>query len=86
MLNYYKNELIDSCLQRFYQSFRGTLDTSDYVPKKYHDYIVRYIFKSMKKQFKVINRENRREQKAIRREEKKERREQKRNNSVEKTD
>lgn len=38
-------------------------DTADYVPEKYNNKILAYIFKSMKKQFKKIAREDKRYQK-----------------------
>lgn len=63
MINYNKNELIDECLCRYYETFARTLDTADYVPEKYNNKILAYIFKSMKKQFKKIDREDKRYQK-----------------------
>ena len=59
-MNYHKNDLIDECLIRFYTTFAHTLDTADYVPDKYNDKILKYIFKNMKKSFGKINREDRR--------------------------
>lgn len=56
MIDYKKNDLIDECLVRFYETFEHTLDTADYVPEKYNDKILAYIFKCMKKQFKQIDR------------------------------
>lgn len=58
-MNYNKNNLIDECLIRFYQTFACTLDTADYVPKKYNDKVLSYIFKCLKKQFKKIDKEDR---------------------------
>ncbi len=57
-MNYNKNDLIDECLIRYYQSFACTLDTADYVPNKFNNKILAYIFKNMKKQFKKIDRED----------------------------
>lgn len=57
-MNYHKNDLIDECLGRFYQTFSLTLDTCDYVPKKYNDKILKYIFKCMKKSFRKIDKED----------------------------
>lgn len=65
MINYNKNDLIDECLVRFYQTFQYTLDTCDYVPEKFNAKILAYIFKNMKRQFKKIDREDRRYQKAL---------------------
>lgn len=56
LTDYKKNDLIDECLERFYKTFELTLDTADYVPEKYNDKILAYIFKCMKKQFKKIDR------------------------------
>ncbi len=49
---------------KYYETFAHTLDTADYVPEKYNDKILAYIFKNMKKQFKKIDREDKRYQKA----------------------
>ena len=59
MLNYNKNKLINKCLVTYYETFSQTLDTSDYVPEKYNNKILKYIFKNMKRQFRKIDREDR---------------------------
>lgn len=59
MINYNKNKLINECLSKYYETFARTLDTADFVPEKYNDKIVEYIFKNMRKSFKRIDRENR---------------------------
>ena len=64
MINYNKNKLINECLCKYYETFAHTLDTADYVPEKYNDKILAYIFKNMKKQLKKIEREDKRYQKA----------------------
>ena len=43
--NFFKNDIIDVTLIRFYESFSKTLDTGDFVPDKFNDYIRKYIFK-----------------------------------------
>lgn len=58
MLNYNKNKLINKCLVAYYETFAHTLDTSDYVPEKYNDKILKYIFKNMKRQFRKIDKED----------------------------
>ena len=63
MINYHKNELINECLIRYYETFSHTLDTADFVPDKYNDKILNYIFKNMKKAFKRLDKEDRRYQK-----------------------
>ena len=63
MLNYNKNKLINACLCKSYETFSRTLDTADFVPDKYNDKILNYIFKNMKKSFKKIDKEDRRYQK-----------------------
>lgn len=65
MINYNKNKLINECLCKYYETFAHTLDTADYVPEKYNNKILAYIFKNMKKQFKKINREDKRYQKQL---------------------
>ena len=63
MLNYNKNKLINACLFKYYETFSHTLDTADYVPDKFNDKILNYIFKNMKRSFKKIDKEDRRYQK-----------------------
>ena len=62
MINYNKNTLINECLMRYYETFAHTLDTADYVPEKFNKKILAYIFKNMKRQFKKIDREDKRKQ------------------------
>lgn len=64
MINFNKNDLIDAVLNRFYDTFRCTLDTADFVPQKYNDKILAYIFKNMKKAFRMIDKTDRVYQKA----------------------
>lgn len=71
MINYNKNELIDECLVRYYKTFEHTLDTCDYVPEKFNNKILKYIFKNMKRQFKKLDREDRKHQKQLAKENKK---------------
>ena len=63
MINYNKNKLINECLCKYYETFSHNIDTADYVPEKYNNKILAYIFKNMKKQFKKIDREDKRYQK-----------------------
>lgn len=65
MINYYKNKLIDECLIRYYETFACTLDTADFVPEKFNNKILSYIFKCERRTFRQINRENRRKQREI---------------------
>ena len=65
MINYNKNALINECLVRYYETFAHTLDTADYVPAKFNNKILAYIFKNMKKQFKKIDRADKQYQKKI---------------------
>lgn len=58
-MNFNKNDLIDAVLRRFYDTFRCTLDTADFVPEKYNDKICAYIFKNMKKAFRQIDKNDR---------------------------
>ena len=70
MINYNKNKLINTCLETYYATFAQTLDTADFVPEKYNKEILAYIFKNMKRQFRKIDREDRRYQRAVRKREK----------------
>ncbi len=58
MLNYNKNKLINECLTKYYETFSHTLDTADYVPDKFNNKILNYIYKNMRKTFKRIDRED----------------------------
>ncbi len=65
MINYNKNKLINECLVRYYETFAHTLDTADYVPEKFNKKILAYIFKNMKRQFKKVDREDKRKQREL---------------------
>lgn len=65
MINYFKNDLINECLDTYYKTFAHTLDTADYVPIKYNKKILKYIFKNMKKQFKKVDKEDKKYQKTL---------------------
>lgn len=65
MLNYNKNKLINECLAKYYETFANTLDTADYVPRKYNEKILNYIFKNLKRQFRKIDREDKFYQKQL---------------------
>lgn len=70
MLNYNKNKLINTCLNKFYETFSHTLDTADFVSDEYNDKISKYIFKNMKKAFRRIDREDRKYQRQVARRQK----------------
>ena len=70
MINYNKNKLINTCLEMYYATFAQTLDTADFVPEKYNKKILAYIFRNLKRQFRKIDREDRRYQRAVRKREK----------------
>lgn len=69
MINYNKNKLINTCLEKYYETFACTLDTADFVPEKYNKKILEYIFKNLKRQFKRIDKADRLYQKGIARKE-----------------
>lgn len=71
MLNYNKNKLINECLDKYYETFSHTLDTADFVPDKFNDKILNYIFKNLKKSFKVLDKEDRIFQRKVVKEQKK---------------
>ena len=68
MINFNKNKLINMVLAKYYETFSMTLDTADYVPEKYNDKILKYIFKNMKKAFRKIDREDNRYQRKLKKE------------------
>ena len=76
-MNYNKNELINTTLDKYYETFSHMLDTSDYVPEKFNDKIGKYIFKNLKKTFKLIDGEDRKYQRKFKKEIKKQEKEKK---------
>ena len=68
MMNYNKNELINTTLDRYYETFSHMLDTSDYVPEKFNDKIGKYIFKNLKRTFRLIDGEDRKFQRKFKKE------------------
>ena len=59
MINYNKNKLINKTLDKYYETFSHTLDTADFVPEKFNIKIGKYIFKNMRKAFRIIDKEDR---------------------------
>ena len=70
MINYNKNKLINQTLDKYYDTFAHMLDTCDYVPEKYNNKIGKYIFKNMKRHFKLIDKEDKKFQKQFKKEKK----------------
>lgn len=66
MINFNKNKLINKTLDKYYETFSHTLDTSDFVPEKFNVKICKYIFKNMKRSFRIIDREDRKFQRMFR--------------------
>lgn len=62
MINYNKNKLINTTLDKYYETFSHTLDTCDFVPEKFNKRICNYIFKNLKKHFKKIDKQDRKYQ------------------------
>ena len=58
IINFNKNRLINDVLVNYYETFARTLDTADFVPEKFNDKILQYIFKNMKKSFKKIDKQD----------------------------
>lgn len=54
-MNYYKNALLNSFLDNFYDTFSHTLDTSDFVPEKFNLDIRKKLFAYMKDGFSLID-------------------------------
>ena len=71
MLNYNKNKLINECLDKYYETFSKTLDTSEYVPEEYNAKIIVYVFKNLRRTFRSIDREDRKYRRELRRKAKK---------------
>ena len=71
MINFNKNKLINMTLDKYYDTFAHTLDTSDFVPDKFNKKICKYIFKNMRKAFRRIDKEDRKYQSMVNKKERK---------------
>ncbi len=49
-----KNELINEVLDKHFETWTHTLDTSDFVPQRYLKYIDRLIFENLKQKLKEV--------------------------------
>lgn len=58
-MDYHDLQSIQECLEEIYATFRGTLDTADFVPEKYQRKIMAYIFKRVKRAFRMRDRAER---------------------------
>ena len=58
-MEFIKNDLINSVLENYLNTFEKMLDAEDYVSPKYIKKINNYIFKNMKLKFKEVDREYR---------------------------
>ena len=54
-MDFYKNDLIDTILERNFKTWEHTLDTGDFVSPKYAQKIDNYIFKNLKVQFAEVD-------------------------------
>lgn len=84
MINFNKNKLINQTLDKYYETFSHTLDTADYVPDKFNDKITKYIYKNMKKSFKLIDKEDKKYQQELKKRYKLKLKEQKKQQTEEK--
>lgn len=53
-MEFKKNELINETLDKHFETWSHTLDTSDFVPAKYLDKIDKIIFNNLKKKLKEL--------------------------------
>lgn len=74
-MEFKKNELINSVLVNYYETFALTLNSEDFVSPKYNKKIEKYIFKNMKKKFRTCDKEYRKCLKAEKRKKRKKSRE-----------
>ena len=58
-MNFHRNDLIDKVLERNFESFEITVDTVDYVPKRYLKKIYRIIYRNLKRQIRWAKLEDR---------------------------
>ncbi len=55
LINFNKNDLLDALHERFFESYRKTLDIADYVPQSYIDKVYKQIYKAQKAMYKQVN-------------------------------
>lgn len=67
MLNYNKNRFINQYLQKYYKTFAQTLDTADYVLDSDNKKILGYIFYNLQKNFKKLDKVDKRYQRQLKR-------------------
>lgn len=66
--NYNEPKMLITWEKKYCKAFEAMLDTADYVPEKYRDKIIRYVFKRMKKALRRVDAGNRSYQKGLLRE------------------
>ena len=69
-MNFHRNDLIDKVLERNFESFEITVDTVDYVPKRYLKKIYRIIYRNLKRQIRWAKLEDRAYQRKLRQKDK----------------
>ena len=52
---FHKNDLINETLDKHFATWMHTLNTADFVPKKYLNYVDRIIFENLKKKLKEVD-------------------------------
>ena len=52
---FHKNDLINETLDKHFETWMHTLNTADFVPKKYLNYVDRIIFENLKKKLKEVD-------------------------------
>jgi len=67
MINFHKNELINSVLDHYYETFSHSLYNATAATEKYNQKINKYIFRNMKKAFRQIDRDDRKYQRQAKR-------------------
>ena len=65
MINYKNYDLMKECLFETFQVYEETLDVADYVPGKHVEKIHKWIYKSMKKKQRQIDKEDRKYKKSL---------------------
>lgn len=50
-----KNDLINETLDKHFETWMHTLNTADFVPKKYLNYVDRVIFENLKRKLKEVD-------------------------------
>lgn len=71
-MDYFFNDQLDVTLARYFQTYNVTVDTMDYVPTKHVTKIHAFVFKNLKRDFKLIRKDVKKHKRELRKAERRE--------------